>query len=66
MEGDVKELSWPWIWDNRPHGWFKAMGGDKFGPLPQREPNKQQTWPPRSLETPTQMTQADMIKKYGL
>lgn len=37
-------------WDPRPHGWFTANGIQKFGPLPQRQPNVEPTWPPKKLE----------------
>lgn len=50
-------MSWPWrLDDQRPHGWFTAAGLTKFGPIPEREKQRDHlgTWPPRTLEaTPT-------------
>lgn len=46
VEGAVSYFTW----DPRPHGWFKSMGGYKFGPLPKGEPAAEATWPPHKLE----------------
>jgi len=52
----MKELNWPWRWDNRPHGWFTANGITRFGLLPKRE-SSDETWPPANLERVHQSTQ---------